>query len=78
MRDAVHPRLKCRRVISKEMARHQSKDSGCNRFVGVSFLRSVVLSVTSFRRLTSSSHCFIVPGVFIVTAQQQRSRKEVF
>ncbi len=73
MRDAVHPRLECRWVILREMARRQSKDSAYIRFVGISFF------VASFRRLNSSSHHFvhvcIVPGLFIITRNDSAAER---
>src|ERR1700693_3203563 len=46
--NAVHPRLECRWVILREMARRQSKDSAYVVFVGVSFLRNIVHRAQSF------------------------------
>jgi hypothetical protein len=46
--NAVHPRLECRWVILREMARRQLKDSAYIRFVGVSFFCSIVHRAQSF------------------------------
>ncbi len=66
------------------MARHQSKDSACIRFVGVSFLRRFVhrirFLVALFRsiaprklfRVVSFVLLSIVLNLFIITAQQQQ------
>ena len=57
---------------SCKMARRQSKDSALNRFLDVSFLRSIVHRTQFF-----VASCSVL-GLFIVTVQQHSCRKEAF